>query len=73
MKYVNNYFFEFICYLFKGYNKLLNSFFYDLNNFNNIINIYNIYIFNSLNNFFILYNFEDIKLEHEKTFTIKEK
>jgi hypothetical protein len=59
--------------MFKGYNKLLFSFFYDLNYINNVVNIYNIYLFNDLNNFFIIYNVEKIKLEHERSITAKEK
>jgi hypothetical protein len=73
MKYINAYFFNFLNYISKGYDKLLHSLFYNLNNSNHLINIYNIYLFNALNDFFVLFNIEEIKLEHEKTHTVKEK
>jgi len=73
IKYVNSYFFDFFSFIIKGYNKLFFGFFFDLNYNKNIINIYNIFIFNSLDIFFFLFNFEEIKLEHEKNFIKKEK
>ncbi len=71
IKYIKNYFFEFICYFFKDYSKLLYGFFYDLDPLNNYINIYNLYAFSLLKIFFLLYNVEQIKLEHEKNFIVK--
>jgi hypothetical protein len=72
-KYINNYFFNFFCYFKKGYNILLNDFFYNLNFSDNTINIYNIFSLNFLNIFSVLYNIEDIKLEHDKNIIPKEK
>jgi hypothetical protein len=72
-RYIKNYFFEFFPFLFKGYNKLLFSFFYNINIINNLINIYNFYIYNELINSFIIYSIEEIKEEHEKSITVKEK
>jgi hypothetical protein len=40
---------------------------------NNQINIYNIYLFDSLDLFYVLYNVEEFKLEYEKTITEKKK
>ena len=72
-KYINNYFTEFMPYLFKVYKPLLYGFFYDMNLYHNNISLYNIYAYNSLNIFFALYNVEEFKLEHEKNFVKKEK
>lgn len=72
-QYINNNFIIFNEYIFKSYNSLLYEFFYFLDFFCNYINIYNIYLFDNLNIFNFLYNFEDIKLEHDKNFVHKNK
>ena len=75
LRYVNIYFFEFTFLLskFKKYNLIISSFFYDMQLCNNQINIYNIYLFDSLDLFYVLYNVEEFKLEYEKTITEKKK
>ena len=74
LKYINNYFNNYISYLSKGiYKNLLYSFLFFSNFNDNLINYYNLYLFFSSDNFFILSNIEEIKLEHDKNFTIKEK
>jgi hypothetical protein len=59
--------------MYKGYKNLLFSLFFYLDFYENLINYYNLYSFHSLDIFFVLYNMEDIKLEHQKNFIIKEK
>lgn len=73
IKYINNYFFEFIPFLMKSYNIILFNFFFDLEYSDNIINLYNIFSLNELNIFFILYNVKEIKLEHDKNITPEKK
>jgi hypothetical protein len=74
LKYINNYFYNYISYLSKGiYKKLLYSYLFFSNFNDSLINYYNLYLFFSLDNFFIIYNIEEIKLEHDKNFTKKEK
>jgi hypothetical protein len=57
----------------KSYNSLLSTFFFDLDFSANIVNLYNIFLFNELDIFFVLYNIKDIKLEHDKNITPKKK
>lgn len=71
LRYVNIYFSEFLSFSFKKYNLIISSFFYDMQLCNNQINIYNIYLFDSLDLFYVLYNVEEFKLEYEKTITEK--
>jgi hypothetical protein len=74
LKYINNYFYNYISYFFKGcYKKILHSFYFFSDFSENLINYYNLYLFSSLDHFFVIYNIEEIKLEHEKNFTTKEK
>lgn len=51
----------------------MSSFFYDMHFYNNQINIYNIYLFDSLDLFYALYNVEEFKYEYEKTITEEKK
>jgi hypothetical protein len=70
-RYVNNYFMEYCDSLVKFYNDLLLGFFFDFNYFENNINLYNLFLFNSLDLFYVLFNIKEIKLEHEKNFVKK--
>jgi len=72
-KYINNYFRDFVPFLMKSYNTLLSHFFFDLDFSANIVNLYNIFLFNELDIFFVLYNIKEIKLEHDKSVTPKHK
>ena len=73
LRYVNNYFSEFISFSSKKYNLIISSFIYDMQLCNNQINIYNIYLFDSLDLFYVLYNVEEFKFEYEKAITEKKK
>lgn len=64
---------DYIPSLSKYYNTILFSFFYNINCFNNFVNLYNMYLFDSLDIFFALYNIEEFKLEYEKSITDKKK
>jgi len=72
-QYINNYNREFIYCFMNLYKFIIYDFFYNLKISDNIINVYNIYILNELNIFFVIYNVEEIKLEHDKTITPKNK
>ena len=66
-KYINFYFFDFLRYIYISYNVLLSGYFCDLDMSDNSINVYNLFLFDSLELFYVLYNIEKIKLEHEKS------
>jgi len=70
-RYVNNYFIEYSNFIIKNYNELLLSIFFDSSFLNNSINLYNLYLFNSLDLFYVILNIEEIKLEHQKNITEK--
>lgn len=72
-RYINNYFSDFLNYFNKKYNIILNDFLYNLMYIENSINIYNIYALNDLKIFSVLYNIEEIKFEHDKSITPKNK
>jgi hypothetical protein len=55
------------------YKFIIYDFFYNLEISDNIINVYNIYLLNELNIFSVIYNVEEIKLEHDKSITPKNK
>jgi hypothetical protein len=70
-RYVNNYFIEYNNCIVNNYNELLLGIFFDSKISENSINLYNLYLFNSLHLFYVLYNIEEIKLEHDKNVTKK--
>jgi len=72
IKYIYNYFTEFVFLIMEPYSQLLEGFFFDSSFNETFIGIYNLYAFNSLKIYFFLFNVEEIKFEHDKNF-VKEK
>jgi hypothetical protein len=70
MRFINYYNFEFYDYFIDYYYDLVISFFIFTNDLL-YITWYNINAFNSLDIFFLLFNVEEIKLEHDKNFVLE--
>ena len=70
-QYINNFFYDFMNYNISLYNDIIYGYFFDLDFMEYSRSIYNFFLFNSLELFYVLFNFEKIKLEHERVVTLE--